>query len=123
VASFLEQSFPAACLSDCFFFSLISSRAPRSQKKASEPVTSAIRYAVACAIVTFIITTIVVVAQLSPVASVLFVGTKIEGVLTFVLVIFWAAIVSITTDANIGLADPEEGLNEVKNANLYFFGW
>lgn len=95
----------------------------RSQKNGSQPVTSANRYAVACSIVTFIITTIVVVAQLFPVASVMFVGTKIEGVLTFVLVIFWAAIVSITTDANNGLALPEDGENEVKNANLYFFGW
>ena len=94
-----------------------------AQKNAAEPVTSANRYAVACSIVTFCLTTVVVIMQLFPVTSVMFVGTKIEGVLTIVLVIFWAAIVSIVTDAGDGLALPENASNQVQNANLYFFGW
>ena len=56
------------------------------QKNKSVPVTSSNRYAVACSVVTFILTAAVVVAQLFPVTSIMFVGTKIEGVLTIVLV-------------------------------------
>lgn len=86
-------------------------------------MSSANRYAVFCSIVTFIITAIVVIAHLFPVSSVLFVGTKIEGVVSIVLVVFWAAIVSIVTDASNGLALPEDATNQVQNANLYYFSW
>jgi len=82
-------------------------------------VTAADRYAVACSWVTFLLTAIVVAAQMHPVTSLLFVGTKIEGTLCIVLVVFWAAIVSIVTDAGDALALPEDGSNRVENANLY----
>lgn len=52
-----------------------------------------------------------------------FVGTKVEGVVGIVLVAFWTAIVAIGTDAGDGLAVPEDASNQVQNANLYYFSW
>ena len=93
------------------------------KKNNSEPVSSASRYAVACSAVTFALTLCVVLAHLSPVSSTLFVGTKVEGVVTIVLVAFWAAIVAVNTDADLDLAPPSADSNSVQSANLYYFSW
>lgn len=66
---------------------------------------------------------IVVLTHFSPIASSVFVGTKVEGVIITVLVAFWTAIVAINTDANDGLAPVGESSNAVQNANLYYFSW
>lgn len=55
------------------------------------------------------------------VTSIFIVGTKIEGFLCLILAVFWAATVSIVSDARHGLAVNENG--EVKNGNLYYFSW
>jgi hypothetical protein len=69
-----------------------------------------------------------VILQLFPIGSSLFVGTKIEGVAILILTAFWAATVSIVSDASNGLAvgtDPNcnNGNVTVTNGNLYYFSW
>jgi hypothetical protein len=93
------------------------------QKNAAIPVTPSNRYIVACSIVTFILTAIIVAGHFSPVASTIFVGTKVEGVVTIVLVAFWTAIVAVNTQAADGLAPVGESSNAVENGNLYYFSW
>lgn len=80
-------------------------------------------YAVVCSALTFIFTLLAVVAHFIPVTAVLFVGTKIEGILCLVLLVLWTAIVSIITEAALGLNAPEDPTNSVQNANLYYFSW
>ena len=59
--------------------------------------------------------------HLIPLASIFVVGTKIEGSLIFVLTLFWAATVSVISDARHGLAVNDQGV--VANGNLYYFTW
>lgn len=93
------------------------------QKNQSEPVTSANRYIVACAVVTFILTAIIVACHMSPVASTIFVGTKVEGIVTIVLVAFWTAIVAVNTSAGDSLGAIGSGSDAVQSGNLYYFSW
>lgn len=78
-------------------------------------------WAIACSAITFCTTLIVVVMHLHATASTMIVGTKIEGVISLILVIFWIATVSVVTDSEYGLAVDEEGA--VSNGNLYYFSW
>lgn len=62
--------------------------------------------------------------QLHPISSSLIVGTKVEGLIILVLTGFWAATVSIVSDASNGLAvgSGSDGVT-VTNGNLYYFSW
>jgi hypothetical protein len=86
-------------------------------------VTSGDKYIVACSIVTFILTAVVVLAHFNPISASIFVQTKVEGVCIVVLVVFWSAIVALATDAGLSVAEPEDPGNKVQNANLYYFSW
>jgi hypothetical protein len=59
--------------------------------------------------------------HLNSVSSLLIVGTKIEGALCLILVVFWVALVAVVTDSRQGLAVDE--LGAVDNGNLYYFSW
>ena len=75
----------------------------------------------ACASMTFVLSLIVVLMHLHHIGSNLIVGTKIEGTLIIILTAFWAATVSIVSDARHGLAVNTSG--DVSNGNLYYFTW
>jgi hypothetical protein len=93
------------------------------QKDTEEIVSSASKYIFAISIVTFILTAIIVIAHFNAVGTVIFVGTKVEGIVVFVLVICWSAIVAVNTDAGAGLGPAEDGVTSVQSANLYYFSW
>ncbi len=59
--------------------------------------------------------------HLNSVTSIFIVGTKIEGGLCALLVIFWVALVAVVTDSRNNLAVDEIGA--VYNGNLYYFSW
>lgn len=79
------------------------------------------KWAVICSSITFSVTLIMVVMQLHPVASLFVVGTKIEGIVCIILLAFWAATVTVVSDASNGLAVNADG--SVGNGNLYYFSW
>lgn len=83
--------------------------------------TAAESWSLTCAAITFTITTIVNLMHLNSVSSLLIVGTKIEGGLCILLVIFWVALVAVVTDSRTNLAVDEIGA--VYNGNLYYFSW
>jgi glucan phosphoethanolaminetransferase (alkaline phosphatase superfamily) len=78
---------------------------------------------VACASITFAVTTLATAAQLHPLGSSLFVGTMIEGIVAIVLIAFWTAIVAINTDAGDALVGSGTASGAALNANLYYFSW
>ena len=80
-------------LTFCFLF----------QKNASQAPESDIKWAVACSSITFGCSAVVVLAHLITFLGSIFVGTRIEGVLTFILAGFWAATVAIVTSASNGV--------------------
>jgi len=82
---------------------------------------SAQNWSLFCSITTFLVTLTIVSMHLHPIASILIVGTKIEGGITILLSIFWVATVSVVTDSRRGLAVDEFGA--VANGNLYYFSW
>jgi len=55
------------------------------------------------------------------VTSLFIVGTKVEGALCVLLVIFWVALVAVVTDSRQGLA--VDNVGAVDNGNLYYFSW
>lgn len=83
--------------------------------------TSAESWSLACSAITFTITTIVAAMHLHSVSSIFIVGTKIEGGLCILLVIFWVFLVAVVTDSRTNLAVDEVGA--VYNGNLYYFSW
>jgi hypothetical protein len=93
------------------------------QKNGQRNPSSEAKWAVACSAVTFAVTALIVGAHLFPVASTLVVGTKLEGIVIIVLTAFWAATVSIVTNASNGLGVSEDASNQVLNGNLYYFSW
>lgn len=93
------------------------------QKNGQGSPTSEAKWAVACSAVTFAVTALVVLAHLHAVASTLIVGTKLEGVIVIIMTAFWAATVSIVTNASNGLGVSEDTTNQVLNGNLYYFSW
>lgn len=78
-------------------------------------------WAVACSAITFCTTLVVVVMHLHSTASAIISGTKIEGAISLVMVVFWVATVAVVTDSEYGLAVDQEGA--VSNGNLYYFSW
>jgi hypothetical protein len=80
---------------------------------------------VACASITFVVTTLATAAQLHPLGSTLFVGTMIEGIVAIVMIAFWTAIVAINTDAGDALMGSGTTMasGAALNANLYYFSW
>lgn len=83
--------------------------------------TSAESWSITCAAITFSITAIVNAMHLNSISSIFIVGTKIEGVLCVLLVIFWIALVPVVTDSRTGLA--VDNVGAVDNGNLYYFSW
>jgi hypothetical protein len=86
-------------------------------------VSAGNKYTVACSVVTFVLTAIIVAGHFHPVCTAIFVGTKIEGIVTIILVVFWTAIAAANTDAGNGLAPVQMGSDAIENANLYYFSW
>lgn len=78
-------------------------------------------WAIALSSITCALCAIIVIMQLHPIGSALIVGTKVEGVVILLLVGFWAATVSIISDARNMLSVDADG--KVKNGNLYYFSW
>jgi len=78
-------------------------------------------YAVICSIITFAITFIIVILHLNGVLSMFFVGSKIEGLMCFILTGLWAAIVAIVSNPRHGIAIDEK--NGIINGNIYYFSW
>mmetsp|Transcript_21743 Transcript_21743/g.32908 ORF Transcript_21743/g.32908 Transcript_21743/m.32908 type:complete len:332 (+) Transcript_21743:178-1173(+) len=78
-------------------------------------------WAVALSSIAFALCAIIVIMQLHPIGSALIVGTKVEGAVILLLVGFWAATVSIISDARNQLSVDKEGT--VTNGNLYYFSW
>jgi len=79
------------------------------------------RWVIACSSITFAFTFIAVALQLHPIGASIIVGTKAEGFVILLLTAFWAATVTIVSDARNGLAVGEGGA--VINGNLYYFSW
>ena len=69
----------------------------------------------------FILSSIVVILHFFPVGSVLFVGSKLEGLVAFIMIPLWSALVAVISDAANGLA--VDAMGTVSFGNLYYFGW
>lgn len=94
---------------------------PSLQKNDSQHPNEASKYAVACSAFTFAISAIICIMHVVRIASPLIVGTIAEGLLSFILVGFWAAIVAIVTKTSNELAFVSAARE--MNANLFFFSW
>lgn len=79
------------------------------------------KWALACSIITSVVTFLIVTLQLNSVTSTLVVGTKIEGFVILILVAFWSATVAVVSDPHNGLAVNSD--NAVVFGNLYYFSW
>jgi hypothetical protein len=80
-----------------------------------------VKWAIACAVISFIFTFLAVVSHLISRCAICFVGTQVEGLLILVLVAFWAGGVSVITDPQNGLAVANDGA--IENGNLFYFSW
>lgn len=78
-------------------------------------------YAVACCVLLFLLSMMVVFLHTRPLLSSVIVGTKIEGGIIFLLLTFWSALVAIVSDTRHGLATDSSG--SISNGNLYYFSW
>lgn len=76
-----------------------------------------------CSATTFAVTGLVVLLHLSSTLSIYIVNTRIEGALALILAAFWAATVSVVSNASNGLAVNAELDNTIVNGNLYYFSW
>eukprot|EP00545_Synedropsis_sp_CCMP1620_P002542 CAMPEP_0119015092 /NCGR_PEP_ID=MMETSP1176-20130426/10554_1 /TAXON_ID=265551 /ORGANISM="Synedropsis recta cf, Strain CCMP1620" /LENGTH=499 /DNA_ID=CAMNT_0006968359 /DNA_START=96 /DNA_END=1595 /DNA_ORIENTATION=- len=79
------------------------------------------KWAVSCSIVSWLVAMVVVVMHISPVLSILFVNTKLEGGLCIIMMALWSALVAVISDSTNGLAVDGEGA--VTFGNLYYGGW
>jgi len=79
------------------------------------------KFAVICPAVTLSLSGLVVLLFLVPPTRRIVEGTKIEGVLIFLMVGWWAAGVAVITDPKRGVAVDSNG--NVSNGNVYYFGW
>jgi hypothetical protein len=93
------------------------------QKKTRDDSDSNAKWAVTCSAITFCVTGIVVLLHLSPTLSGYIVNTRTEGALSLILAAFWAATVSVVSNASTGLAVNSELDNTIVNGNLYYFSW
>jgi len=79
------------------------------------------RWAVICPAVNLSLSGLVVLLYLIPPTRRIVEGGKIEGLLIFLMVGWWAAGVAIITDPKHGVAVDQNG--NVSNGNVYYFGW
>jgi hypothetical protein len=93
------------------------------QKNHELIVSTSIKYISAISVVTCILNAIVVLAHFHPVGTAIFVGTKVEGVVIFVLVVCWSAIVAGDIDAADFIGAAEDTGAAIQSANLYYFSW
>lgn len=91
------------------------------ESHASDGVMHSQNWAVACSVITFLVTTTVVTMHGWNRCSVLIVGTRLEGFCIVCLVLFWMAEVAVISDADNGLAVTPTG--GVAFGNLYYFSW
>ena len=81
------------------------------------------KWAVTSSALTFAVTLLVVLMHLSPMVSGFIVNTKLEGAICIILTAFWAATVSVVSNASNGLAVDSDKDNTIVNGNLYYFSW
>jgi cytochrome bd-type quinol oxidase subunit 2 len=93
------------------------------QKKNMDDTDSNAKWAVISSAITFAVTTIVVALHMSPTLSGFIVNTKVEGCICIILTAFWAATVSVVSNAHNGLAVDSDKDNTIVNGNLYYFSW
>jgi len=79
------------------------------------------KYALACCVILFLLSMIVVILHTRPLLSSAILGTKIEGIVILVLLSFWTALLAIVSDTRHGLATDSSG--SISNGNLYYFSW
>ncbi|KAL7539529.1 hypothetical protein ACHAXR_009368 [Thalassiosira sp. AJA248-18] len=78
-------------------------------------------YAVACCVILFLLSMMVVFLHTKPILSTVILGTKVEGGIILVLLSFWSALVAVVSDTRHGLATDSSG--SISNGNLYYFSW
>eukprot|EP00563_Minutocellus_polymorphus_P017556 CAMPEP_0197725770 /NCGR_PEP_ID=MMETSP1434-20131217/10536_1 /TAXON_ID=265543 /ORGANISM="Minutocellus polymorphus, Strain CCMP3303" /LENGTH=315 /DNA_ID=CAMNT_0043311427 /DNA_START=19 /DNA_END=966 /DNA_ORIENTATION=- len=78
-------------------------------------------WAIVCTFLATVTTSLVVLAHMNSVASVLVVGTKLEAITVVILLALWSVTVAIVTDPSNGLAVGEDG--EVLFGNLFYSAW
>lgn len=78
-------------------------------------------WAIVCTFLATVTSSLVVLAHMNSVASVLVVGTKLEAFTIVILLALWSVTVAIVTDPSNGLAVGEDG--EVLFGNLFYSGW
>mmetsp|Transcript_25755 Transcript_25755/g.47357 ORF Transcript_25755/g.47357 Transcript_25755/m.47357 type:complete len:304 (-) Transcript_25755:1636-2547(-) len=101
---------------------IISSKIKRAHTDRLSPAAQTNqKYAVACCVILFLISMLVVVLHTRPLLSTVIIGTKIEGGVILVLLSFWSALVAIVSDTRHGLATDSSG--SISNGNLYYFSW
>lgn len=77
--------------------------------------------AITLASISFALAFIAVIMHLNAICSVYFVGTKMEGIVCFILMGLWISIVTVVTDPSNDLAVDKNAA--VSNGNLYYFSW
>jgi len=78
-------------------------------------------YAVACCVLLFMLSMMVVFVHTRPLLVSLILGTRIEGGIILIMLTFWSALVAIVGDTRHGLATDASG--SISNGNLYYFSW
>jgi len=78
-------------------------------------------WAITSGSIVFLLTLTTVFMHFIPVTAMFIVGTRLEGVMSIVLIALWTAIVGVVTDAKYGLAVNSSGA--VSNGNIYYFSW
>ena len=103
--------------------SVITMKASVEVRNDMEDPNKAAQWAVISSAITFTVTALVVLLHLAPAYSSFFVGTKVEGLIVFVMAGFWTATVSIVTNTSNELGAVKSDTNQVYNGNLYYFSW
>lgn len=104
---------------------MVLSQSQQKNSQEDQPTSDA-QWAVACTSISFALTGLVVLLHLHPVTTYMISGTKVEGVISIILVGFNSAIVSIVSDASNNLAvrrTSNECNTTVLNGNLFYFSW
>lgn len=104
-------------------FSTITMGSAVGVKKTRGDIDTNAKWAVTCSAISFAVTCLVVLMHLHPLVSVYIVNTRIEGILSLILAAFWAATVSVVSNASNGLAVNSDLDNTIVNGNLYYFSW
>lgn len=104
-------------------FSTITMGSAVGVKKSRSNEDTNAKWAVTCSAISFAVTCLVVLLHLNPMFSVYIVNTRTEGILALILAAFWAATVSVVSNASNGLAVNSDLDNTIVNGNLYYFSW